>query len=73
MYSFSHDIFQTTQNYKKSDRFVREYGGRVGQELLDIMQHIRRDRQRLLHNKRKSIRSFLLISTGALLVVILTY
>ncbi len=73
MYGLSFDIFQETQNYKKSDRFGRGYEGKVGQELFDIMQQIRLDRQKLLQNNKKNIRKFLIVNTTGLLLIILAY
>ena len=73
MYGLSHRIFQKTQDYQKSDRFVRGYGGKVGQELLEITQQIRQDRQKLLSDNKQNIRQFLIISTTALLLIILAY
>ena len=73
MYSLSHDIFQKTQNYRKSDRFVRGYGGKVGRELLDVIQQIRHDKQRLLHKNKRNIRNFLTLSTVGLSLIILAY
>ena len=72
MYGHSHDIFQKTQNYRKSDRFARGYGGRVGRELIDIMQQIRQDKHELLRNNKKNVRNFLTLSTIGLLLIILT-
>ncbi|MEM8831799.1 MAG: hypothetical protein AAGE96_20930 [Cyanobacteria bacterium P01_G01_bin.19] len=37
MYDLSQEIFHNTQDYQKSDRFVRGYGGEVGKELFDII------------------------------------
>ena len=73
MYGLSHDIFQKTQNYRKSDRFVRGYGGKVGRELLDVIQQIRQDKQKLLHQNKKNIRNFLTLGTIGLLLIILVY
>ena len=73
MYAYSHQIFEKTKDYQKSDRFVRGYGGRVGEELFDLIQEIRRDRQKLLKENEKDIKNFLLASTGGLLLIISIY
>ena len=73
MYGLSRDIFQRTQDYQKSDRFVRGYGGKVGRELLDIKQQIRQDKQKLLHKNKKNIRNVLILGTIGLLLIISIY
>ena len=73
MYSHSHDIFQKTQNYRKSDRFIRIYDGKVGRESSKIVQQIRQDKHELLRNNKKDVRNFLTLSTIGLLLIILTY
>ena len=66
-------ILQSTQDYQKSDRFVRGYGKKVEEELLEVIQQIKADRQDLLQENKKNIRNFLLISTSGLLLIILAY
>ena len=73
MYGHSYNIFDKTQDYQKSDRFVRGYGGKVGQELLDIIHNIKQDRQKLLQDNQKNIRNFLIINTSGLVLIILAY
>ena len=64
-------IFQSTKDHTTADSFVRGNGGKVGQELTQIMKQIRVDRQKLLENNRQDIRKFLFASTTILLIAIL--
>ncbi len=73
IYDLSHQIFQTTQDYQRSDRFVRGYGQQVGQELFDITQQISQDRQKLLEENQNNIKDFLIVSMGGLLLIISIY
>ena len=73
IYNLGQRILEATNDYIKSDRFVRGYGGEVGKELLDIMSQIRVDRQALLETNKKNIRNFLVINTIGLLLIILIF
>lgn len=73
MYALSHQIFKETRNYQKSDRFVRGFGGKVGEELFDVIQKIRQDRQTIAKENQKDIKKFLIVSTGVLLLIISIY
>ena len=66
------EIFQQTKDHTAGDRFVRGNGGKVGEELTQVIGQIRKDRQKLLENNRRDIKNFLIVSTGGLLVIILT-
>ena len=71
IYSRGVEIFQQTKDHTVGDRFVREEGGEVGQELAQVIRQIRSDRQQLLKDNQKDTRNFLLISTGGFLLIIL--
>ncbi len=66
------EIFQQTKDHTAGDRFVRGNGGKVGEELTQVIGQIRKDRQKLLEDNRRDIKNFLIVSTGGLLVIILT-
>lgn len=66
------EIFAKTGDYTAGDQFVRGKGREAGEELAQVLQQIQTDRQKLLEDKENQIRSFLAVSTGGLIVVILT-
>ncbi len=64
-------IFESTQDRTKGDDFVRGKGREVGAELTQVLRQIEADRQKLLEDNKIHIRSFLIISTSGLILMIL--
>ena len=66
------EVFQQTEDYTAGDAYVRGEGNEVGKELAQVIRQIRKDRQELLAENNQDVNKFLIISSGGLLLIILS-
>ena len=66
------ELFQQTKDPTVGDGYVRGEGNDVGKELAQVIRQIRKDRQELLVKNHQDTSKFLIISTGVVLLIILT-
>lgn len=64
--------FQTTQSHIAGDQIMRGHGKQVGQTLTEVLEQIRRDRQRYIRQEKQELQKVLLLSTSSFIILIIT-